>query len=145
MQLLLYVLGATIGAGIFVLPGTTAALHAGPGVVVSFLIGGLVTIAVGLAYVEFAAMAPVAGSAYTYSYIALGEMIAWIIGWDLLLNLSLFLVQSQLAGVATLIRFTICGNSLARSFNKGYCSRWGCEFTCCGWLAYCSLDFNEWN
>lgn len=87
-QLMLYVLGATIGAGIFVLPGTTAALHAGPGVIVSFLIGGIVTIAVGLAYVEFAAMAPVAGSAYTYSYIALGEIIAWMIGWDLLLEFT---------------------------------------------------------
>lgn len=87
-QLLLYVLGATIGAGIFVLPGTTAALHAGPGVIVSFIIGGLVTIAVGLAYVEFASMAPIAGSAYTYSYIALGEIIAWIIGWDLLLEFT---------------------------------------------------------
>lgn len=87
-QLMLYVLGATIGAGIFVLPGTTAALHAGPGVIVSFLIGGVVTIAVGLAYVEFAAMAPVAGSAYTYSYIALGEIIAWMIGWDLLLEFT---------------------------------------------------------
>lgn len=87
-QLMLYVLGATIGAGIFVLPGTTAALHAGPGVIVSFLIGGIVTIAVGLAYVEFASMVPVAGSAYTYSYIALGEFIAWIIGWDLLLEFT---------------------------------------------------------
>jgi len=87
-QLLLYVLGATIGAGIFVLPGTTAALHAGPGVVFSFLIGGIVTISVGLSYVEFASMAPVAGSAYTYSYIALGEIIAWIIGWDLLLEFT---------------------------------------------------------
>lgn len=87
-QLMLYVLGATIGAGIFVLPGTTAALHAGPGVIVSFLIGGIVTIAVGLAYVEFAAMAPVTGSAYTYSYIALGEIIAWMIGWDLLLEFT---------------------------------------------------------
>ncbi|MBG9455596.1 amino acid permease [Lysinibacillus sphaericus] len=96
LQLLLYVLGATIGAGIFVLPGTTAALHAGPGVVVSFLIGGLVTIAVGLAYVEFAAMAPVAGSAYTYSYIALGEIIAWMIGWDLLLE---FIVISSTVAV----------------------------------------------
>ena len=87
-QLLLYVLGATIGAGIFVLPGTTAALHAGPGVVASFIIGGIVTIAVGLAYVEFASMVPVAGSAYTYSYIALGEIIAWMIGWDLLLEFT---------------------------------------------------------
>ena len=87
-HLLLYVLGATIGAGIFVLPGTTAAFHAGPGVVASFIIGGIVTIAVGLAYVEFASMVPVAGSAYTYSYIALGEIIAWMIGWDLLLEFT---------------------------------------------------------
>lgn len=88
ITLMLFVLGATIGAGIFILPGTVAALHAGPGVIVSFLLSGLVTIAVGLAYVEFASMAPVAGSAYTYSYIALGEVIAWIVGWDLLFEFT---------------------------------------------------------
>lgn len=88
LALMLFVLGATIGAGIFILPGTVAALHAGPGVIVSFLLSGLITIAVGLAYVEFASMAPVAGSAYTYSYIALGEIIAWIVGWDLLFEFT---------------------------------------------------------
>ncbi|PTQ57237.1 MAG: Amino acid permease [Candidatus Carbobacillus altaicus] len=88
LTLMLFVLGATIGAGIFILPGTVAALHAGPGVIVSFLLSGLITIAVGLAYVEFASMAPVAGSAYTYSYIALGEIIAWIVGWDLLFEFT---------------------------------------------------------
>ncbi|GAV22903.1 amino acid permease [Carboxydothermus pertinax] len=87
-ELLLLVLGATIGAGIFVLPGVTAAKHAGPGVIVSFLIGGIISIAVGLAYVEFASLVPVAGSAYTYSYVALGEIIAWIVGWDLLFEFT---------------------------------------------------------
>lgn len=88
LQLMLFVLGATIGAGIFVLPGVTAALHAGPGVIMSFVIGGIVTMAVGLCYVEFASMVPVAGSAYTYSYIALGEILAWIVGWDLIFEFT---------------------------------------------------------
>ncbi|MBE3596451.1 MAG: amino acid permease [Hydrogenibacillus sp.] len=87
-QLMLLVLGSTIGAGIFVLPGVVANQHAGPGVIASFAISGLVTIAVGLAYVEFASMVPVAGSAYTYAYVALGEILAWIIGWDLIFEFT---------------------------------------------------------
>lgn len=87
-QLMLYVIGATIGAGIFVLPGTVAAKDAGPGVMISYLLGGIVAIAVGLAYVEFASIVPVAGSAYTYSYVALGEIFAWIIGWDLIFEFT---------------------------------------------------------
>jgi APA family basic amino acid/polyamine antiporter len=79
-------IGAIIGAGIFVLTGTAAAQYAGPGVVLSFVVSGLGCLFAGLCYAEFAAMIPVAGSAYTYGYATLGEIIAWIIGWDLILE-----------------------------------------------------------
>jgi len=79
-------IGAIIGAGIFVLTGTAAAQYAGPAVVISFVIAGLGCLFAGLCYAEFAAMIPIAGSAYTYGYATLGELIAWIIGWDLILE-----------------------------------------------------------
>ncbi|MCP3143190.1 amino acid permease [Pyxidicoccus xibeiensis] len=78
--------GAIIGAGIFVVTGTAAAQHAGPAIVLSFVLAGLGCLFAGLCYAEFAAMIPVAGSAYTYGYATLGELIAWIIGWDLILE-----------------------------------------------------------
>jgi APA family basic amino acid/polyamine antiporter len=78
--------GGTIGTGIFVLTGLEAALHAGPAIVISFIIAGIACVFAGLCYAEFAAMAPVSGSAYTYSYATLGEFAAWFIGWDLLLE-----------------------------------------------------------
>jgi APA family basic amino acid/polyamine antiporter len=77
-------LGTMLG-GIFPTVGP-GALHAGPGVVVSFLLSGLVCVAVALCYAEFASMVPVAGSAYTYAYATLGEIVAWVIGWDLILE-----------------------------------------------------------
>jgi APA family basic amino acid/polyamine antiporter len=79
-------IGAIIGAGIFVLTGTAAALHAGPGVVYSFILAGAGCLFAGLCYAEFASMIPIAGSAYTYGYATLGEFVAWIIGWDLVLE-----------------------------------------------------------
>lgn len=79
-------IGAIIGTGIFVLTGTVAANHAGPALTLSFLLSGLGCIFAGLCYAEFASLIPVAGSAYTYSYATLGEFIAWIIGWDLILE-----------------------------------------------------------
>ena len=86
MNLTMLGIGAIIGAGIFVLTGTAAAQHAGPAVVLSFVLAGLGCAFAGLCYAEFAAMIPIAGSAYTYSYATLGEFIAWIIGWDLILE-----------------------------------------------------------
>ena len=80
--------GATIGAGIFVLTGTAAADYAGPALVLSFLLGGLASALVGLCYAELAAMIPVAGSTYTYTYATLGALAAWIIGWDLVLEFA---------------------------------------------------------
>jgi APA family basic amino acid/polyamine antiporter len=79
-------IGAIIGAGIFVLSGQAAAQYAGPAIVISFIISALACTFAGLCYAEFASMIPIAGSAYTYAYATLGEFIAWIIGWDLILE-----------------------------------------------------------
>src|SRR5881227_3383765 len=81
--------GAIIGAGIFVMTGEMAANAAGPGVLISFLIAGFACALAAFCYAEFASMAPVAGSAYTYAYATLGELIAWIIGWDLILEYAM--------------------------------------------------------
>lgn len=78
--------GAIIGTGIFVLTGTVAAQNAGPAVVLSFVLAGLASVFAALCYSEFAALVPMAGSAYTYGYATLGELFAWIIGWDLILE-----------------------------------------------------------
>ena len=82
-------LGGLIGAGIFVLTGVVAATQAGPAVSLSFVIAGIASTAAALCYAEFAGMIPVAGSAYTYGYAVLGELVAWVIGWDLLLEYAL--------------------------------------------------------
>ena len=79
-------IGAIIGTGIFVLTGAAAANYAGPAVVLSFVLAGIACVFAGLCYAEFASMIPVAGSAYTYGYATLGEIFAWIIGWDLILE-----------------------------------------------------------
>lgn len=79
-------IGAIIGAGIFVLTGQAAAAYAGPAVVLSFVVAGIACAFAGSCYAEFASLIPVAGSAYTYAYATLGEFIAWIIGWDLILE-----------------------------------------------------------
>ncbi|MDP2956051.1 MAG: amino acid permease [Longimicrobiales bacterium] len=79
-------IGAIIGAGIFVLTGQAAANYAGPGIVFSFILAGTACAFAGLCYAEFSAMIPIAGSAYTYAYATLGELLAWIIGWDLILE-----------------------------------------------------------
>ncbi len=85
-NLVLLGIGAIIGAGIFVLTGTAAAQFAGPAIVLSFVLAGFGCLFAGLCYAEFASMIPVAGSAYTYGYATLGEFVAWIIGWDLILE-----------------------------------------------------------
>ncbi|MEN6609529.1 MAG: amino acid permease [Methanoregulaceae archaeon] len=88
IELVLFGVGAIIGTGIFVITGIAAANYSGPALVVSFIIAGLVCTAAALCYAEFATMVPIAGSAYTYSYASLGELWAWIIGWDLILEYS---------------------------------------------------------
>ena len=88
-RLLALGVGAIIGAGIFVLTGQAAAQYAGPAIMLSFVLGGIACAFAGLCYAEFAALIPIAGSAYTYSYATLGELVAWIIGWDLVLEYAL--------------------------------------------------------
>ncbi len=86
MDLTMLGIGAIIGTGIFVLTGTAAANQAGPAIVVSYVLAGLVCAFAALCYAEFAAMIPISGSAYTYAYATLGEIFAWMIGWDLILE-----------------------------------------------------------
>ncbi|HNX51884.1 MAG TPA: amino acid permease, partial [Thermoanaerobaculaceae bacterium] len=89
-------IGCIIGVGIFVLPGVEAATHAGPGIMLSFAIAAAACACAALCYAELAAMIPVAGSAYTYGYATLGELIAWIIGWDLILE---YMVGASLVAI----------------------------------------------
>ena len=86
MQLVALGIGAIIGAGLFSLTGISAADNAGPAVVLSFAIAALGCALAGMCYSEFATMIPIAGSAYTYAYATMGELLAWIIGWDLVLE-----------------------------------------------------------
>src|ERR671930_2501277 len=81
--------GSIIGTGIFVLTGTAASQNAGPALVISTVIAAVACAFAGLCYAELAAMIPVAGSAYTYAYATVGELFAWIIGWDLILEYAL--------------------------------------------------------
>lgn len=82
-------IGAIIGTGVFVLTGVAAAKYAGPALIISFIIAGLACAFAALCYSEFASMIPQSGSAYTYSYVAFGEIVAWILGWDLILEYGL--------------------------------------------------------
>src|ERR671938_1183549 len=82
-------IGSIIGTGIFVLTGIAASRHAGPALVISMIIAAVACGFAGLCYAEFASMIPLAGSAYTYAYATMGELLAWIIGWDLMLEYAL--------------------------------------------------------
>ena len=85
-HLILLGIGGIIGAGIFSLTGAASAYYAGPAIIYSFILGGVLCALAGLCYAEMAAMVPISGSAYAYAYATLGELIAWIIGWDLILE-----------------------------------------------------------
>ena len=87
-ELLFLGIGATVGAGIFIVTGVAAGNYAGPAVIISFVISGIVAVFAAMCYVELAAMIPCAGSAYTYAYAGLGEIFAWVIGWDMILEYS---------------------------------------------------------
>lgn len=124
--------GAVIGAGIFVLTGQAAALHAGPAIALSFILAGLTCAFAGLCYAEFASLIPIAGSAYTYGYATLGELVAWIIGWCLCLEyafgaatvasgwagyLMSLLEQIGLTPSASLARFTTTYGNVIYLYN----------------------------
>ena len=89
VDLTLLGIGAIIGTGIFVLTGQAAAAHSGPAVVLSMIVAGVASALAAICYAEFASSVPVAGSAYTYGYATLGELVAWVIGWDLVLEYAL--------------------------------------------------------
>jgi len=119
LNLTLLGIGAIIGAGIFVLTGTAAAQYAGPAIVLSFVLAGLGCLFAGLCYAEFASMIPIAGSAYTYGYATLGEFIAWIIGWDLILE-YLFAASTVAVGWSGYVTEWLCqiGLHIPRQFTS---------------------------
>ena len=98
-------IGAIIGAGLFSITGMAAANHAGPAITISFIVAGLGCLFAGLCYAEFASMIPVAGSAYTYSYATMGEFIAWIIGWDLVLEYAVGAATVGISWSRYLVKF----------------------------------------
>lgn len=98
-------IGAVIGAGLFSITGLAAANHTGPAITISFTIAAVGCVFAGLCYAEFASMIPVAGSAYTYSYATMGEFIAWIIGWDLVLEYAVGAATVSISWSRYLVKF----------------------------------------
>src|SRR5579864_1179010 len=98
-------IGAIIGAGIFVMTGSAASLYAGPAIMLSYVLAGIGCVFAGLCYAEFASMIPIAGSAYTYGYATLGEIVAWIIGWDLILEYAFGAATVASGWSSTLVAF----------------------------------------
>ncbi len=98
-------IGAVIGAGLFSITGMAAANHTGPGITISFTIAAIGCVFAGLCYAEFASMLPVSGSAYTYSYATMGEFIAWIIGWDLVLEYAVGAATVSISWSRYLVKF----------------------------------------
>jgi len=98
-------IGAIIGAGLFSITGMAAANHAGPAITLSFIVAAVGCLFAGLCYAEFASMIPVAGSAYTYSYATMGEFIAWIIGWDLVLEYAVGAATVGISWSRYLVKF----------------------------------------
>jgi APA family basic amino acid/polyamine antiporter len=105
INLIMLGVGAIIGAGIFVLTGSAAARYAGPAIVISYILAGVACAFAGLCYAEFASLIPIAGSAYTYGYATLGEIFAWIIGWDLILEYAFGAATVASGWSSTLIAF----------------------------------------
>src|SRR3982751_2380071 len=98
-------IGAVIGAGLFSITGGAAATNAGPAITISFIVAGIGCAFAGLCYAEFSSMIPIAGSAYTYSYATMGEFIAWIIGWDLVLEYAVGAATVAISWSRYLVKF----------------------------------------
>jgi len=105
VNLIMLGIGAIIGAGIFVLTGAAAAQFAGPSIILSYVLAGVACVFAGLCYAEFASLIPIAGSAYTYGYATLGELFAWIIGWDLILEYAFGAATVASGWSSTLVAF----------------------------------------
>jgi basic amino acid/polyamine antiporter, APA family len=120
LDLVMLGIGAIIGTGIFVLTGLAAAEHAGPGVALSFVVAGIASAFAGINYAEMASMIPIAGSAYTYSYATMGELVAWIIGWDLILEylVSAAAVSVGWSGYMVAFLHDTFGVTLARTWTS---------------------------
>ena len=114
-------IGCIIGVGIFVLPGVEAANHAGPGIILSFVVAASACACAALCYAELAAMIPVAGSAYTYGYATLGELVAWIIGWDLILE---YMVGASLVAIGWSAYLVNLVNHLLQPFGMSLPHAW---------------------
>ena len=124
-------IGCIVGTGIFVLTGIAAANYSGPALVISFIIAALACGCAALCYSEFAAMIPVAGSAYTYGYVALGEFWAWVIGWDLILEYAFALInmkgitQSSLVNdIIVVIKLAVVGLFIALGISHVEPANW---------------------
>ena len=104
-QLTMLGIGVVIGAGLFSLTGKVAADNAGPAVVFSYVISGFACALAGLCYAEFASSVPVAGSAYSYSYATMGELMAWIIGWDLVMEYAIGAATVAVSWSAYFVKF----------------------------------------
>ncbi|AZV45600.1 amino acid permease [Peribacillus asahii] len=121
-DLILLGVGAIVGTGIFILPGTVAANHAGPAIILSFIIAAIVCALAAMCFSEFASSVPVTGSAYTYGYIVFGELIAWLIGWALLLEYGLA-VAAVATGWSSYLHSLLAGfnimipNAISEAFN----------------------------
>jgi APA family basic amino acid/polyamine antiporter len=105
VHLVMLGIGAIIGAGIFVLTGSAASQYTGPAIILSYVLAGIACVFAGLCYAEFASMIPIAGSAYTYGYATLGELFAWIIGWDLILEYAFGAATVASGWSSTLVAF----------------------------------------
>src|ERR1035437_4602206 len=105
LNLVLLGIGCIVGTGIFVLTGTAAAENAGPAVVLSFALAGIVSAVVALCYSEFASLVPMSGSAYTYGYVTLGELFAGIIGWDLALEYAVGAIAVAVGWAGYMVSF----------------------------------------
>jgi basic amino acid/polyamine antiporter, APA family len=115
-------IGGIIGAGIFSITGTAAAVHAGPAIVIAFLVSAVACALAGLCYAEMSAMLPLAGSAYTYAYATMGELVAWIIGWDLILE---YLFSASTVAVGWSGYFISFLKDMGINFPIEYASAWG--------------------
>jgi APA family basic amino acid/polyamine antiporter len=120
-ELIFLGIGAIVGTGIFVITGVAAADYAGPGVIFSFIFAGVASLFAALCYAEFASMVPIAGSAYTYSYASLGEIWAWIIGWDLILEYTVSVAAVAIGWSGYMANlFTSAGVILPAAFINPY-------------------------
>src|ERR1041385_3598647 len=120
LDLVMLGIGAIIGTGIFVLTGHAAAANAGPAVALSFVIAGVASAFAGLCYAEMASMIPIAGSAYTYAYATMGEIVAWIIGWDLILEYMVGAATVSVGGSGYVVAFVkhVAGFDLPRTWTS---------------------------